>query len=162
MPSVERKYWLFKSEPDVFSINDLASEKGKRTSWEGVRNYQVRNMLRDEIKKGDGVLFYHSRVNPMIIAGTAEVVKNGYPDHFAFDPDHKYFDPKCDAENPRWYMVDIKLVQIFQTPVTREQLKSDTVASGMKLMSKGSRLSITPVTESEWNAVHVLAGAKVK
>ncbi len=160
--STERHYWLFKSEPDVFSIQDLAAEKGKRTSWEGVRNYQVRNMLRDDIKKGDGVLFYHSRVDPMVIAGTAQVVKNGYPDHFALDPNHKYFDEKSSDDNPRWFMVDIKLTQIFETPVTREQLKADKATAGMKLLAKGSRLSITPVTEDEWIAVHEIAGVKVK
>lgn len=160
--SAERRYWLFKSEPDVFSIQDLAAEKGKRTSWEGVRNYQVRNMLRDDIKKGDGVLFYHSRVAPMVIAGTAQVVMDGYPDHFALDPNHKYFDEKSSDDNPRWFMVDIKLTQIFKTPVTREQLKANNTTAGMKLLAKGSRLSITPVTEDEWIAVHEIAGVKVK
>lgn len=158
----KRQYWLFKSEPDVYSIDDLAAEKRKTTSWEGVRNYQVRNMLRDDIKKGDGVLFYYSRVDPMVIAGTAEVVKEGYPDHFSFDADHKYYDPKSDPENPRWYMVDIKLTQIFKTAVTRDQLKEDSVTAGMKVLAKGSRLSITPVTEAEWKAVHKLASATVK
>lgn len=153
-----RQYWLFKSEPDVFSIHDLAESKGKRTSWEGVRNYQVRNMLRDEMKKGDGVLFYHSRVNPMVIAGTAEIVKEGYPDHFALDSSHKYFDPKSEADNPRWFMVDIKLKQVFQEPVTRDQLKQNETTAAMKVMSRGCRLSITPVTEAEWLAVHELAG----
>ncbi|MEZ6129807.1 MAG: EVE domain-containing protein [Planctomycetaceae bacterium] len=160
MAKAKRQYWLFKSEPDVFSITDLAGAKNQITSWEGVRNYQVRNMLRDDMRVGDGVLFYHSRVDPMVIAGTAEVVKSGYPDHFAFDPGHKYFDSKCDPENPRWYMVDIKLVQIFDAPVTRDQLKHDAVTAKMQVMSKGSRLSITPVSESEWKAVHRLAGAK--
>lgn len=160
--AAKRQYWLFKSEPNVYSIQDLAKEKGKKTTWEGVRNYQVRNMLRDDIQVGDRVLFYHSRINPMCIAGTAEVVKEGYPDHFAFDENHKYYDPKCDPENPRWYMVDVKLLQVFDTPVTREQLKLDSVTSEMAVMSKGSRLSITPVTEKEWKAVHKLAGVKVK
>jgi len=158
--AVKRNYWLFKSEPNVFSIQDLAKSKGKRTSWEGVRNYQVRNMLRDDIKVGDGVLFYHSRVAPMAIAGTAEVVKDGYADHFAFDAEHKYHDPKSDPENPRWYMVDVKLIQIFHNVVTREELKVDAVTSKMQVMSKGSRLSITPVTAAEWKAVHKLAGVK--
>jgi predicted RNA-binding protein with PUA-like domain len=162
MADGERKFWLFKSEPFVFSIDDLATAKGKRTSWEGVRNYQVRNMLRDDMQKGDGVLFYHSRVDPMVIAGTAEIVKPGYPDFFALDPEHKYFDPKSTAEKPTWYMVDIVLKQVFKTPVTREQLKLDKVASEMAVMSKGSRLSITPVTEKEWMAVHKLAGVSPK
>ena len=114
-----RRYWLFKSEPDVFSIHDLAASKGKRTSWEGVRNYQARNMLRDDIKKGDGVLFYHSNADPMCVAGTAEVVKEGYPDSFAWQPDHKYFDEASTESKPVWYMVDIKLTRIFSEPVTR-------------------------------------------
>ncbi len=156
----KRQYWLFKSEPNVFSVQDLARDK--RTTWEGVRNYQVRNMLRDDIKVGDKVLFYHSRIAPMCIAGTAEVVKDGYPDHFAFDKTHKYYDAKCDPENPRWYMVDVKLLQVFDTPVTRDAMKLDAVTSEMAVMSKGSRLSITPVTEKEWKAVHKLAGAKLK
>lgn len=155
----KRRYWLFKTEPNVFSIQDLKQARGKRTSWEGVRNYQVRNMLRDDMQVGDCVLVYHSRVKPMAIAGTAEIVKAGYPDHFAFDENHKYYDAKCDPENPRWYMVDVKLLQIFDTPVTRDDLKLDKVTAEMKVMSKGSRLSITEVTEKEWKAVHKLAGA---
>lgn len=154
-----RRYWLFKSEPDVFSIQDLAQAKGKRTSWEGVRNYQARNMLRDEISKGDGVLFYHSRVDPMVIAGSAEVVRSGYPDSFALDPKHKYFDEKSTVDNPVWYMVDIKLQQVFHTPVTRQALADHPVTASMMVMKKGSRLSIQPVTEAEWRAVHELAGS---
>lgn len=161
MPKAKRNYWLFKSEPDVFSIHDLHQSPKQQTCWEGVRNYQVRNMLRDDMRIGDGVLFYHSRVDPMIIAGTAKVVREGYPDHFAFDPDHKYFDEKSTPENPRWYMVDIQLTQIFSSPVTRDQLKTSSVTAGMQVMSRGSRLSITPVTEAEWKAVHQLAGCKV-
>ena len=155
-------YWLFKSEPEVYSIHDLAAEKGKRTTWEGVRNYQVRNMLRDDMQAGDGVLFYHSRVDPMVIVGTAKIVKAGYPDHFAFDSQHKYYDPKSDPDNPRWYMVDVKLAQVFKTPVTRDMLRENERTSDMKVLAKGSRLSIQPVTESEWKAVHDLAGAKLK
>ena len=141
-----RRYWLFKSEPDVFSIQDLAAGKGKRTSWEGVRNYQARNMLRDDIRKDDGVFFYHSNADPMVIAGSADVVKSGYPDHFAWEPDHKYFDEASTPEKPVWYMVDIKLSQIFKQPM---------------VLKKGSRLSIQPVTEAEWKAVHALAGIKL-
>ena len=154
-----RRYWLFKSEPDVFSIQDLAKAKGKRTSWEGVRNYQARNMLRDEISKGDGVLFYHSRVDPMVIAGSAEVVLGGYPDSFALDPEHKYFDEKSTVDNPIWYMVDIKLQQVFQSPVSRQTLAAHPATASMLVLKKGSRLSIQPVTEAEWQAVHELAGA---
>jgi predicted RNA-binding protein with PUA-like domain len=154
------RYWLFKSEPDVFSIHDLAASRGRKTCWEGVRNYQARNMLRDDIRKGDGVLFYHSSTDPMCIAGTAEVVKDGYPDHFAWEQDHKYFDESSTAAKPVWYMVDIRLVQIFDRPVTRATLATDPICSQMVVMKKGSRLSIQPVTEAEWNAVHELAGLK--
>lgn len=157
-----RRYWLFKSEPEVFSIQDLAGCRGKRTSWEGVRNYQARNMLRDEVQTGDGVLFYHSRAEPMVIAGTAEVVKAGYPDHFAQDPQHKYYDENSTPDNPIWYMVDIRLVQIFDRPVTRTDLQQDPVAAQMQVLKKGSRLSIQPVTEAEWQAVHRLAGVAAK
>lgn len=155
-----RRYWLFKSEPESFSIEDLSKSKGKRTTWEGVRNYQARNMLRDDIQKGDGVLFYHSNAEPMAIAGTAEVVKEGYPDHFAWQKDHKYFDAASTDDNPVWYMVDIKLKQVFKTPVTREKLARHPICSQMIVMKKGSRLSIQPVTEAEWLAVHELAGTK--
>ncbi len=152
-------YWLFKSEPDVFSIQDLAASKGKKTTWEGVRNYQARNMIRDDIRRGDGVLFYHSNTDPMAIAGIAEVVKSGYPDHFAQQPDHKYFDEKASPENPIWYMVDIKLVRIFAQPVTRVMLAAHPVTSQMMVLKKGSRLSIQPVTAAEWQAVQDLASA---
>jgi predicted RNA-binding protein with PUA-like domain len=155
------RYWLFKSEPEAFSIHDLAASRGRRTSWEGVRNYQARNMLRDDIRKGDGVLFYHSNTEPMIIAGTAEGVREGYPDHFALEPGHKYFDEAQSAEKPVWYMVDIKLRQIFSKPVSRAMLAEDPVCRQMMVMKKGSRLSIQPVTEAEWLAVHELAGAKL-
>jgi len=155
-------YWLFKTEPNVYSIDDLANEKKQTTTWEGVRNYQVRNMLRDDIKSGDGVLFYHSRIEPMCIAGTARVVMEGYPDHFAFESDHKYFDAKSDPDNPRWYMVDVQLIQKFDTPVTRDMLRDGKGTTEMKVMAKGSRLSITPVTAAEWKAVHRLAGAKLQ
>ncbi|MCA9011995.1 MAG: EVE domain-containing protein [Planctomycetaceae bacterium] len=152
-------FWLFKSEPDVFSIHDLAASKGKKTTWEGVRNYQARNMIRDDIQRGDGVLFYHSNTDPMSIAGIAEVVKSGYPDHFAQQPGHKYFDEKATPENPIWYMVDIKLVRIFEQPVTRGMLAAHPVASQMMVLKKGSRLSIQPVTAAEWQAVQELASA---
>ena len=152
-------YWLFKSEPDVFSIQDLAASKGKKTTWEGVRNYQARNLIRHDIQRGDGVLFYHSNTDPMAIAGITEVVKSGYPDHFAQQPDHKYFDEKASPENPIWFMVDIKLVRIFAQPVTRVMLAAHPVTSQMMVLKKGSRLSIQPVTAAEWQAVQDLASA---
>ncbi|HAV31647.1 MAG: EVE domain-containing protein [Planctomyces sp.] len=152
------QYWLFKSEPDVFSIHDLQQAKGKRTSWEGIRNYQARNFLRDTAQVGDGVLFYHSNADPLAIVGTATIVKPGYPDHFAWEPDHKYFDPASTPDNPVWFMVDIRLTNIFSQPVTRESLQSEPDCSQMLLLKKGSRLSIQPVTETEWRAVHRIAG----
>jgi predicted RNA-binding protein with PUA-like domain len=151
------RYWLFKSEPDVFSIQDLQQARGKRTSWEGVRNYQARNFLRDDMQIGDGVLFYHSNADPMVIAGTAEIVKQGYPDHFAWEPGHKYFDQASTPEKPVWYMVDIRLTQVFTPPITRQCLMSDPECAGMMLLKKGSRLSVQPVTEQEWHAVHRIA-----
>ncbi|MFN5077478.1 MAG: EVE domain-containing protein [Planctomyces sp.] len=152
------QYWLFKSEPEVFSIHDLQQAKGKRTSWEGIRNYQARNFLRDTAQVGDGVLFYHSNADPLAIVGTATIVKPGYPDHFAWEPDHKYFDPASTPDNPVWFMVDIRLTNIISHPVTRESLQSEPDCSQMLLLKKGSRLSIQPVTETEWRAVHRIAG----
>ena len=159
-PTSTRKYWLFKSEPDCFSIDDLAKAKKQTTFWDGVRNYQARNFLRDEIKAGDGVLFYHSIADPMVIAGTAEVVREGYPDHTAFDAKSDHYDEKSDPDDPTWFMVDIKLTQKFAKPLTREELSKDKVTAGMMLLKRGSRLSIQPVTPEEWQAVHKLAGAK--
>lgn len=147
------KYWLFKSEPEVFSIHDLKRAPKKTTQWEGVRNYQARNFLRDEIKKGDQVLFYHSRKDPMAVVGTAIVTKDGYPDPFQFEPNSKYYDPKSSSENPRWYLVEIKLDQIFSKPVTLKEIKGNAALKDMVLVQKGSRLSIQPVRSKEWNAI---------
>ncbi|MBW0432731.1 EVE domain-containing protein [Leptospira yasudae] len=155
------KHWLFKTEPDVFSIDDLYNAPSHIAPWEGVRNYQARNFLRDSIKKGDLVLFYHSRANPLSIVGIAEVVKPGYPDHFAFDPSHKYFDPKSKAENPTWYMVDIKFKKKFPKPVTMEEMKTQKALKNMVLLQKGSRLSIQPVSPAEFQFVLGLAGVKL-
>ncbi len=154
------KYWLFKTEPTSYSIQDLAAEKTQTTFWDGVRNYQARNMLRDDIQVGDRVFLYHSNAKPMAIVGTCEVIKAGYPDHTAFDQKDHHYDPKSDPENPTWFMVDVKLIQVFDPPVTREQIKAAPLLSEMVLLQKGSRLSIQPVTSQEWNAVHQLAGVK--
>ncbi|MBS0207079.1 MAG: EVE domain-containing protein [Planctomycetes bacterium] len=152
------RYWLFKSEPSAFGIETLDRAPRKTAPWDGVRNYQARNYLRDQVSVGDHVLFYHSREEPLGIFGTMDVVRAGYPDHTAFDPASKYHDPASDPDNPRWYMVDVKLVQKFAEPVTREQLQQDPVTSGMLVMKRGMRLSIQPVTEAEWQAVLKLAG----
>jgi predicted RNA-binding protein with PUA-like domain len=121
--SKTKQYWLFKSEPETFSIKDLEKSPKKTTFWDGVRNYQARNFLRDSIKEGDQVLFYHSSTDPPGIVGLAEVVKSGYPDHTAFDPKDDHYDPKSDKKNPTWYMVDIKHVKTFSEPLTLEALK---------------------------------------
>lgn len=155
-----RQYWLFKSEPESFSIGDLAKAKQQTTCWDGVRNYQARNSLRDSIQVGDGVLFYHSSTEPMSIVGTAKVVRSGYPDHTAFDPKDHHFDPKSDPANPTWYMVDIRLVRTFPEPLTRGMLQGVAALKKMMLLQRGSRLSVQPVTAAEWRTVHELAGVE--
>ena len=154
------RYWLFKSEPSAFSIDHLAKAVKQTAPWDGVRNYQARNFLRDDVKVGDLVLFYHSREEPLGVFGTMRVVRSGYPDFTAFDPNSKYYDPSSKVEEPRWMMVDVKLIQKFSAPVTREILAEDSVTSKMLVMKRGMRLSIQPVTAEEWQAVHRLAGVK--
>ena len=147
-------YWLMKSEPDVFGIDDLAAQPRKTEHWDGVRNYQARNMMRDEMQKGDQVFFYHSNCKEPGIVGIAEVVKEGYPDHTAFDPKEKYYDPKSDPENPRWYMVDIRFVRKFDRTISLQELKQEKALDGMKLLQRGNRLSVMPVEKKQWQ--HIL------
>ena len=147
------KYWLMKSEPHAYSIQDLAAEKTKTTHWDGVRNYQARNFMRDQMKKGDLVLFYHSNANPPAVAGVARVVRESYPDHTCWDPNDKHYDPKSSAENPRWFMVDIKLVEVFAEPISLETLRGIRQLEKMELLRKGSRLSVQPVRKSEFEAI---------
>jgi predicted RNA-binding protein with PUA-like domain len=151
-----RRCWLFKSEPDCYSIDDLVRDR--RTFWDGVRNYQARNMLRDEIQVGDDVFLYHSSADPLAIAGTMRVVRAGYPDHTAFDPASDHYDPQSRREAPTWFMVDVELVRRFPQPVTRAQLQARRELTGMMVLQRGSRLSIQPVTGEEWRIVHELAG----
>ena len=146
-------YWLAKTEPNTYSWDDLKKEKGKRTTWEGIRNYRVRNLIRDDIKLDDFVFIYHSVVKPMSIMGIAKVVREAYPDHFAFDSSHKYFDPKSNPDNPAWLMFDIQAVQEFDQPVTMEELKEHPALNGMALLKKGNRMSVQSVTEKEWNYI---------
>lgn len=150
-------YWLVKTEPESYSIDDLAQEKKQTTFWNGVRNYQARNMLRDEMKKGDRVLFYHSNAEPPAIVGIAKVVKEGYPDHTAFDPQSNYYDEKSTAENPRWYMVDIQLEKKLTRPLSLESLREIPALKNMELLRKGSRLSVQPVRKAEFEAILKLA-----
>ncbi|MDG1513915.1 MAG: EVE domain-containing protein [Mariniblastus sp.] len=151
------KYWLMKSEPDCFSIDDLAEEENQTTCWDGVRNYQARNFIRDDMKKGDKVLFYHSSTKPPGVAGVATIVKESYPDFTAFDPKDKHFDPKSKQETPRWFMVDIKLEKKMKRFVSLEELRSVKSLEGMVLLQKGSRLSIQPVTKKQFETVCKLA-----
>lgn len=153
-----RRYWLMKSEPSAYSIDDL--KRDGSAAWEGVRNYQARNLLRDELKPGDGVLFYASSADPTGVTGIAEVSKPGYPDPTAFKKGHAYFDPKSKKDNPTWYVVDIRFVEKFDHTVTLETLKTAPELSKMVVVQRGSRLSVQPVTEAEWRAVLKLAGSK--
>jgi predicted RNA-binding protein with PUA-like domain len=131
----------------------LKKSKNQTTFWDGVRNYRARNILRDEIKKGDGVLFYHSSTEPLVVMGYCEVVKERYPDHTQFDPKNIHYDEKAKKENPTWFMVDIKFVKEFKSPVTLDQIKSNPKLKNMTLVQKGNRLSVMPVTKDEWEEI---------
>ena len=148
-------YWLMKSEPSEFSIDDLKNRPKKTEPWDGVRNYQARNMMRDDMKKGDQVFFYHSNCDEPGIVGIMQVVREGYPDHTAFDSEQKYYDPKSDPENPRWYMVDVKYKRHLKRIISLRELKQrmDPELADMPLMRKGNRLSIMPVTEAQWEFI---------
>lgn len=155
-----KSYWLMKCEPEAYSIDDLARDGS--TTWEGVRNFQARNYLRDDFKVGDGVLFYASNSVPSGVAGLAEVSREAYPDSFAFDKKHEYFDPKSDPENPTWYMVDIKFVEKFPEIVPLDQLKETPGLEEMMVIRKGMRLSIQPVSKAEFEIVKKLGRATAK
>jgi predicted RNA-binding protein with PUA-like domain len=152
------KYWLMKCEPSAYTIERLARDG--TTSWEGVRNYQARNFMRDEMKKGDRVLFYASNADPSGVTGVAEIAREAYPDKFATKKGNHYFDPKATAGNPIWYMVDIGFVETFPHIVPLETLKSTPGLEEMVVTKKGSRLSIQPVTKSEFDIVVKLGRAK--
>ena len=147
------KYWLMKSEPDVFGIDHLAKMPKQTEHWDGIRNYQVRNMMRDEMKKGDLAFFYHSNCKEPGIVGIVRVVKEAYPDFTAFEPKQKYFDPKSNPENPRWFMVDVKLVRKFKRTISLEELKTYKSLSEMLILRRGNRLSITPVSKKHWDFI---------
>ncbi len=148
----ERSYWLVKSEPNTYSFTDLQSEDGGTAEWDGVRNYQARNTMRDDMKVGDGVLFYHSNVKPMAVVGTATVVGEGYPDDTAWDPSSEHPDPKSTPDKPIWYMVDIKAESEFARPVTLEEIKQAPGLEKMALVNR-SRLSVQPVRPDEWRII---------
>lgn len=153
-----KRYWLIKTEPGSFSIQDLAKCPQQTTFWNGVRNYQARNFLRDDLHVGDRLLFYHSKVDPSAV-GTATVVRAGYPDFTARDPKSKYFDPKATDQNPIWFMVDVQLDEIFAEPLALEQLRKAPALKQMELLRQGSRLSVQPVRPAEFAAVLKLSAA---
>ena len=157
---MKKRYWLMKSEPSVFSFDDLKKSPNKTTCWEGVRNYQARNLMRDEIRKGDGVLFYHSNADPPAIVGTATVVTEAYTDHYQFDSKSKYFDSKASKDSPRWIMIDIRYDRAFKQELSLASLRNEKKLSKMELLRKGSRLSVQPVSEAEWNYILKLGGLK--
>ncbi|TSK07086.1 MAG: EVE domain-containing protein [Geobacter sp.] len=150
-------YWLFKSEPSSFSLDDLRNRPDATEHWDGVRNFQARNFLRDQIKVGDQVLFYHSNIAEPAVVGLAEVVREGYPDFTAFDPASKYFDPRSNPEKPTWFMVDVRFVRELPRPVTLAELKTVPELSEMALLNR-SRLSVQPVRKEEWDRILKLAG----
>jgi predicted RNA-binding protein with PUA-like domain len=152
------KYWLVKTEPESYSIDDLAAEKTKCTSWDGVRNYQARNFMRDEMQVGDRVLFYHSNAKPPAVVGVAKVVREAYPDPTAWDEDDSHYDPKSSPENPRWVMVDLEFEQKFAKSLSLETLRKVKSLQKMELLRTGSRLSVQPVRKSEFDAILKLAG----
>ena len=157
-PTVAKKYWLFKSEPGAYSILDL--ERDGSTFWDGIRNYQARNFLRDQVQVGDEVLFYHSNAEPMAIMGRMKVTRAGYSDHTAFDKRSCHFDPDSSPDDPTWYMVDVAFVARFPNPVDRDRLRAEPLLRDMMVMQKGSRLSIQPVTSKEWQTVLQLGSVK--
>ena len=147
-------YWLIKSEPDAFSIDDLKNCPGKKDHWDGIRNYQARNFMRDDMKKGDQVLFYHSNCKEPGIVGIAEIVSDAYPDHTAFDANEKYFDPKSDPENPRWLMVDVRYKRKTCRLIGLAELKSHAgELEDFALVRRGNRLSIMPVSKAHWDFI---------
>jgi predicted RNA-binding protein with PUA-like domain len=157
----KQRYWLVKSEPDVYSIDDLARDG--RTEWDGVRNYQARNYMRDEMAIGDLVLFYHSNANPPAVAGIARVCSAPHPDRTQFDPNSDYFDPKATKEDPRWWLVDLEFVERFDEPVSLDTLKANAKSlDGMMVIKRGVRFSVQPVEPKHFARVLAIAGAKTK
>lgn len=156
----DKQYWLVKSEPEVFSFDDLAAAPKKTTFWDGVRNFTARNNLK-AMKKGDLVFFYHSNAKPSAVAGIAEVAREAYPDPTALDPKHDHFDPKSKADDPTWFMVDIKAVEKLKRPVSLDEIKKTKGLEKMALVRLG-RLSVSPVTPAEWSIIEKLGATKGK
>ncbi|HYW02491.1 MAG TPA: EVE domain-containing protein [Gammaproteobacteria bacterium] len=151
------RYWLMKSEPDVFGLDDL--EAAGTDHWDGVRNYQARNMMRDQMRPGDQAFFYHSNCPEPGIVGIMEIARAGYPDHTAFDPDDPHYDPRSDPDRPRWYMVDVRYLRHLPRVITLRALKSCPELADMPLVRRGNRLSVMPVTAEQWRFILSLAGS---
>lgn len=151
-------FWLMKSEPETFGIDDLANRPGQTEHWDGVRNYQARNMMRDDMKQGDQVFFYHSNCSDPGIVGIMQVVKESYPDFTAFDPHCNYFDPKSNPDRPRWFMVDVKFVRKLNRTITLKELKAHQELAGMQLLQRGNRLSVMPIRQEHWELILALEG----
>ena len=149
----EPRYWLFKSEPSSYSYADLENEADRTAEWDGVRNYQARNFMRDEMRVGDYVLFYHSNAKPPGVVGTARIVRESYPDDTAWNPDSRYYDAKSDRANPTWLMVDIQAERRLPRFVSLNELKANPALAEMLVTKRGQRLSIQPVTAAEWAEV---------
>jgi predicted RNA-binding protein with PUA-like domain len=150
------QYWLMKSEPDCFSIDDLRQSPNQTSPWDGVRNYQARNFMRDDMQIGDLIFFYHSNCHPPGIVGIAEVVSQAYPDHTAFDPQSDHPDSKSTPDNPRWFMVDIRFVKKFSSIISLDELKHHPELSQMQLLRRGNRLSVLPVRAEDWRYITTL------
>ncbi len=155
-----KRYWLFKSEPDEYSIDDLAAEPSGAGHWDGIRNYQVRNMIRDDMRVGDGVVFYHSNCKPPAAVGVARIARAAYPDHTQFDAGAKYYDAKSDPADPRWLMVDLAFAHRFRNELSLPELRETPGLEEMLLLRRGNRLSITPLTREEWSIITKKGGKR--
>ena len=151
-----KRYWLLKTEPSTFSFDDLWAAPKRTTFWDGVRNFQARNTLRDQMKRGDQVFIYHSSTDPTGIVGIAEVAKEGYPDASAFDTKDSHFDPKSKREAPTWFMIDVRALRRVEPIITLDELRRTKGLEKMVLLQKGSRLSVQPVSEAEWKVITAL------
>lgn len=159
-PAKAKRYWLMKCEPEAYTIEDL--ERDGTTTWEGVRNFQARNSMRDDMKRGDGVLFYASNAEPSGVTGLAEISREAYPDPYAFQEGHKYHDPKSDPANPTWYLVEIRFVERFAAIIPLQELKDTPGLEKMVVTQKGSRLSVQPVTKEEFEIVRRMGRKRKK
>ena len=146
-------YWLMKSEPEEFGIDDLRSRPRKTEPWDGVRNYQARNMMRDQMRKGDEVFFYHSNCAEPGIVGIARIAREAYPDPTAFDPEDRHYDPKSDPDEPRWFLVDVRFVRKLRRTITLTELRTHTEIADLALLRRGNRLSVMPVTAAQWEYI---------